>query len=83
MVQRVQLLQETWLAQTAVAAVFLVLVAGAAASTWQAIRATAAEAVAVAERDRAIRAQQLARQERDRAVLALERARLEILRRLP
>ena len=68
----------------AVAAVFLVLALGAVASTWQAIRATAAEAVAVgeraratAERDRAVGAERMARQERDRAVAAEARAKEE------
>jgi tetratricopeptide (TPR) repeat protein len=53
-----------------VAAVFVVLIAGVAASTYQAIRATRAEQAALDERDRAVAAEQTARQERDRATAA-------------
>jgi len=53
-----------------VAAVFVVLIAGVAASTYQAIRATRAERAAVEERDRAVAAEQTAREERDRATAA-------------
>jgi predicted Ser/Thr protein kinase len=49
------------------AAVFVVLVAGATVSTWQAIRAGRAEQGALTERDRAIAAEQQTRDERDRA----------------
>jgi tetratricopeptide (TPR) repeat protein/predicted Ser/Thr protein kinase len=53
-----------------VAAVFVVLIAGVAASTYQAIRATRAEQAAVQDRDRAVAAEQTAREERDRATAA-------------
>ena len=56
-----------------VAAVFVVLVAGVVVSTWQAIRASRAEAAAVQERDRAASAERVAVQQRDRATDA-ERA---------
>jgi tetratricopeptide (TPR) repeat protein len=64
----------------AVAAVFLVLVAGVAASTWEAIRATRAERAALAERDRAAAAEQSAGAERDRARSAEQTARAERIR---
>jgi serine/threonine protein kinase/WD40 repeat protein/tetratricopeptide (TPR) repeat protein len=55
----------------AVAAVLAaLLVAGTAASTWQAIRAMRAEKSALAERDRAVTAEATAQQERDRAARA-------------
>jgi tetratricopeptide (TPR) repeat protein len=50
-----------------VAAVFVVLVAGVMVSTWQAIRASRAEAAAVQDRDRAAAAERVAVQQRDRA----------------
>ncbi len=53
-----------------VAAVFVVLVAGIVASTWQAARATRAERLAVLERDRAVQAEGTSRLERDRATAA-------------
>ena len=57
-----------------VAAVFVVLVAGVAASMWQASRATRAEHVAVQERDRALEAEVQTRQQRDRALNAEQAA---------
>ena len=56
------------------AAVFVVLVLGVVASTWQAIRAGRAESVANVERDRAKTAEQTANTERDKAVKAEEQA---------
>jgi tetratricopeptide (TPR) repeat protein/tRNA A-37 threonylcarbamoyl transferase component Bud32 len=56
-----------------VAAVFVVLVGGIVASTWQAVRADHAGRAALAERDRAAAAEQTAGKERDRA-LSAERA---------
>jgi hypothetical protein len=53
-----------------VASVFLVLIAGVAASTWEAIRAKRASATAFVERDRAAAATRLATNERDRALRA-------------
>jgi hypothetical protein len=53
-----------------VAAVFVVLMAGIAVSTSEAIRANRAGQAALAERDRAAAAEQEARQERDRALQA-------------
>ncbi len=60
-----------------VIAVCVVLLAGVAASTWQAVRATAAEQTANRERDRAAAEQQKATEERDRAVKADAQAREE------
>jgi eukaryotic-like serine/threonine-protein kinase len=67
-----------------VAAVFLVLVAGIVASTWEAVRANRAGQAAIAERDRAVEAQARARaaeqgtaQQRDRAVGAEQAANTE------
>ena len=54
----------------AMVAVFLVLIAGIAASTSQAVRANRASRAALAERDRAAAAERVATQERDRAVQA-------------
>ncbi|PWU04987.1 MAG: hypothetical protein C5B51_15595 [Terriglobia bacterium] len=63
------------------AAVFVVLVAGIVASTWEAIRANRASQTAVAERDRAAAAERTAKaaegkavEERNRAVLEKQRA---------
>ncbi|HTC36486.1 MAG TPA: serine/threonine-protein kinase [Bryobacteraceae bacterium] len=53
-----------------VAAVFVVLVAGVAASTWEAVRARRAQQTALIDRDRASAAEQSATQQRDRAVSA-------------
>jgi len=53
-----------------VAAVFVVLVLGIIASTWQAARAIRAERQAVEERDRALLAEEQSRLERDRATAA-------------
>lgn len=53
-----------------VAAVFVVLVAGVTVSTWQAVRATRAEAQALADRDRAVQAEQETRLALDRATVA-------------
>jgi eukaryotic-like serine/threonine-protein kinase len=58
---------------TGVAAVFVVLVAGIAASSWQAMRASRASQAALLERDRATKAERTATRERDRALTA-ERA---------
>ncbi len=52
----------------AVAAVFLVLVAGISASTWEAIRANQASKAALAQRDRAAAAERTATEQRDREV---------------
>jgi tetratricopeptide (TPR) repeat protein/tRNA A-37 threonylcarbamoyl transferase component Bud32 len=57
-----------------VAAVFLVLVSGIVASTWQAVRADRAGRAALAERDRAAAAEQAAGKERDRALSAEQAA---------
>jgi tetratricopeptide (TPR) repeat protein/tRNA A-37 threonylcarbamoyl transferase component Bud32 len=59
------------------AAVFVVLVAGIAGSTWQAVRASRARQVAVQERDRATSAEQVATSERNRAVIEKQRADTE------
>ena len=56
-----------------VATVFVVLVGGIVASTWQAVRADRAGRAALAERDRAAAAERTAGKERDRA-LSAERA---------
>jgi eukaryotic-like serine/threonine-protein kinase len=53
-----------------IAAVFVVLVAGVVASTWQALRASRAEVVALEQRDRAAAAQRTATMARDEAVTA-------------
>ena len=53
-----------------VASVFIVLIAGIVASTWQASRAMRAERSAVLQRDRAVTAEETARLERDRAAAA-------------
>jgi non-specific serine/threonine protein kinase/serine/threonine-protein kinase len=53
-----------------VAAVFVVLIGGVVASTWQAIRASRAEHAAVQERDRAAAAERVAVEQRDRAASA-------------
>ena len=60
-----------------VAAVFVVLVGGIVASTWQATRATRAERSAVLERDRAVQAEEKTRLERDRATAAEQTATKE------
>ena len=67
-----------------VAAVFVVLLAGVTASTWQAVRARRAERMAVEQRDRAAAVEriataerELARSERDHAVAAEARAQEE------
>src|SRR5262249_39495140 len=57
-----------------VVAVFVVLLAGVAASTWQAVRATAAEQAATLERDRASAEHQKAAEERDQATSERSRA---------
>jgi WD40 repeat protein len=66
------------------AAVFVVLVGGVVASTWQAQlarrerdRATAAEQTATAERDRALSAEQSATNQRNRAFIAEQQAQQE------
>jgi tetratricopeptide (TPR) repeat protein len=61
----------------AAAAVAVVLVTGTAISTWQAIRASRAEQVAIAERNRATAAERAATEDRDRAVRAEEAATRE------
>lgn len=61
----------------AAVAVFAVLVAGTAASTWEAIRASRAERVALVERDRVAAAQRAATAEKDRAVRAEQAATRE------
>jgi tetratricopeptide (TPR) repeat protein len=53
-----------------VAAVFVVLVAGVVASTWQAVRASRAESAAVRDRDRAASAERTATVARDAALSA-------------
>jgi hypothetical protein len=53
-----------------IAAVFVVLLAGVVVSTWQAVRASRAEATALRDRDRAAAAEQAATIERDKAVKA-------------
>jgi eukaryotic-like serine/threonine-protein kinase len=57
-----------------IAAVFVVLVAGIIASTWQATRARRAEQVAIEQLNRATGAEQLAATERDRAAKERDRA---------
>jgi hypothetical protein len=57
-----------------VAAVFVVLVAGVAVSTWQAMRANRAGQAALKERDRAVAAEASAVQERNRALTEKQRA---------
>ena len=57
-----------------IAAVFVVLVGGVVASTWQAILASRAEAVAVRERDRAAEAEYAATKARDEALDAKKQA---------
>jgi len=57
-----------------VAAVFVVLLAGVVASTWQALRANRATQAAIAERDRATSAERRVTQERDRAAVERNRA---------
>jgi tetratricopeptide (TPR) repeat protein len=59
------------------AAVFVVLVAGIAVSTWQAVRASRARQVALQERDRATSAEQAAAKERDRALVSEQAATSE------
>jgi serine/threonine protein kinase/tetratricopeptide (TPR) repeat protein len=58
----------------AVGSVLLAALAGAGVSVWQAVRATAAEARAVGERDRAVRAEAEATRQRDEAIEARARA---------
>jgi eukaryotic-like serine/threonine-protein kinase len=58
----------------ATAAVFVVLLAGVAVSTWQAIRANRAGQAALRERDRAVAAEANAVQERNRALTEKRRA---------
>ncbi len=58
-------------------AVFLALSAGMVASTWQALRARAAERLALEQRDRVAVAERRATAERDRALTAEESARKE------
>jgi serine/threonine protein kinase len=53
------------------------LLAGAAASTWQAVRATRAESAATQERDAALAAEEQARADQDRAVAAEAKAKTE------
>ena len=60
-----------------VAAVFVVLVGGIVASTWQALRADGAGRAALAERDRAAAAEHAAGKERDRALGAGQAATTE------
>jgi tetratricopeptide (TPR) repeat protein/predicted Ser/Thr protein kinase len=60
-----------------VAAVFIVLLAGIVASTWQAARAMRAEQEAVVERDRAVEAEARTSVERDRATAAERSATAE------
>ena len=55
----------------------VLLFVGALLSTWQAIRATKAEAVAISQAGRALFAEEASRLERDRAVLAEAQARAE------
>jgi tetratricopeptide (TPR) repeat protein len=62
---------------TAVAAVLVVLLAGVAASTTQAIRASRAGQAALTERDRAVAAEARAVQERNRALTEKRRADTE------
>jgi eukaryotic-like serine/threonine-protein kinase len=57
------------------AAVFIVLVAGIWASTWQAIRANQASRAALAQRDRAAAAERVATEQRDRALQSQRAAR--------
>ncbi len=57
--------------------VFVVLVAGIVASTWQAMRASRAEQSAIQQRDRAAGAEQTATKERDRALAAEREATSE------
>ncbi|PWU10955.1 MAG: hypothetical protein C5B51_03515 [Terriglobia bacterium] len=59
------------------ASVFLVLVTGIVASTWQAMRANRASQAALLERDRATKAEQVALSERDRATKAEQGATRE------
>jgi tetratricopeptide (TPR) repeat protein len=58
-----------------VGAVFVVLLAGVVASTWQAARATRAQQTAIQERDRAAAAERSASSQRDRALLAEQTAK--------
>jgi tetratricopeptide (TPR) repeat protein len=60
-----------------VAAVFVVLVAGIVASTWEAIRANRAGLAALSERDRSVQAEERTRVERDRAAAAEQTATQE------
>ena len=55
----------------------VLLLVGAVLSTWQAIRATKAEAVAISQAERAIIAEERSRLERDRAVAAEAQAKAE------
>ncbi len=57
-----------------VAAVFVVLVAGIAASSWQAVRASRAEQAAVLGRDRAVQAEKTTAVARDQAVQSQQAA---------
>jgi serine/threonine-protein kinase len=71
---------------TAAAVVFLVLAAGTAISTWQAVRATNAERLARRDRDRAQQAEEQAageaeRARREAAEAALQRRQAELVRR--
>jgi serine/threonine protein kinase/tetratricopeptide (TPR) repeat protein len=61
----------------ATAACVLLLVVGTVASTWQAIRAIAAERTALAARDAEVQQRQQAERERDRAQAAEARAKAE------
>ena len=64
------------------AAVFVVLVSGVVASSWQALRAGRAEIAALRERDRATAAERTATKERDRALSAEQTATSEEARAL-
>ena len=59
------------------ALLFLAIVVGGVASTWEAMRANRAGREAVAERDRAVQAEKSTSKERDRAVSAEQTAMLE------
>jgi tetratricopeptide (TPR) repeat protein len=57
-------------ALTTAAAIAILLIAGIAVSTWQALRASRAEVLANGERDRAVQAETNARDQRDKAIAA-------------
>jgi hypothetical protein len=57
-----------------IAAVFVVLVGGVVVSTWQAVRASRAEAAALRDRDRATAAERAATESRDQAVASQRQA---------